>query len=872
MSTGSIHMNGTITIAVAKEIENNQKLSGTYKGSDFKESPTKTVSQTKKYQGDSVETSQIISTPAVTPPLNTSARKRGSNTPVEPAVISGQVVPPKRRKIGRNDGSGEDNRNDYFCWLCHKEGTVVCCELCPRVYHSKCLELGSNLPQDWVCPECEKIMRAECIDTRSKAMSMITLDTLCTLLKYALERMKHQGCNPFEKPVDTASVAHYTDYIFNPMDLSQLERNIKKKMYGCTEAFLADAKWILHNCIIFNGTHHKLTSSAKMIIKICKHEMSEIELCPDCYLNSCIRKNDEWFSETCRTPHPLVWAKLKGYPFWPAKALREVDGQVDVRFFGAHDRSWVPTSAVFLLCKDIPTPIKKGRGGFENAMDELEKHIEKLSAKFGKYEFAPFRTPYDQRNVYAHVKLKSKTMKRLNRKQKLGTQKTKTDVKVQYGLNKLGGRVLGQSERQSVVSKTAFAVKNKYMSVDSKQGEKTTATKTASAVKNKYNSIITTRRSLMRSNSESSSSNNSSPVKKMVLISMSTVDDKKVITSIKECKSESDENAGIVLTPSELSGNKKDSDISETKCVKISKSDIVDKIKQKMDLISDDENVMEEDNHVTDNNQSDSFKTEDRVIQRETTPDNTVTSEKSVLQQASLSKSSDIFSIVHSSLVKESGAKISKSGLENQELSDSKLTSVKDEYVSDQEKTTVRDSSSPSPSKKKYLENLQKTIESCKNKLGIVGENDQIGDDIEDEVDDDDDEDDNDEDDDEKMSDDGNEKTDDKKDEVVKNKENDTDYLKMSESTQKEAEVSMSSKESVDKDVSKEIDNITEKSKTEESSERTKSPETNTKSDIMQKASDSLIISYQVLRILQIKVLKNLMLQRKQTTKAESKI
>lgn len=30
-------------------------------------------------------------------------------------------------------------------------------------------------------------------------------------------------------------------------------QNVKKKMYGCTEAFLADAKWILHNCIIYNG-------------------------------------------------------------------------------------------------------------------------------------------------------------------------------------------------------------------------------------------------------------------------------------------------------------------------------------------------------------------------------------------------------------------------------------------------------------------------------------------------------------------------------------------------------------------------------------------------------------------------------------------
>ena len=31
-------------------------------------------------------------------------------------------------------------------------------------------------------------------------------------------------------------------------------QNIKKKAYGSTEAFVADVKWILHNCIVFNGS------------------------------------------------------------------------------------------------------------------------------------------------------------------------------------------------------------------------------------------------------------------------------------------------------------------------------------------------------------------------------------------------------------------------------------------------------------------------------------------------------------------------------------------------------------------------------------------------------------------------------------------
>ena len=75
-------------------------------------------------------------------------------------------------------------------------------------------------------------------------------------------------------------------------------QNAKKKMYGCTEAFLADAKWILHNCIIYNGGNHKMTQIAKVLIKICEHEMNETEVCPECYLAAC-QKRDNWFCEPC---------------------------------------------------------------------------------------------------------------------------------------------------------------------------------------------------------------------------------------------------------------------------------------------------------------------------------------------------------------------------------------------------------------------------------------------------------------------------------------------------------------------------------------------------------------------------------------------
>ncbi|XP_069740298.1 MYND-type zinc finger-containing chromatin reader ZMYND8 isoform X6 [Narcine bancroftii] len=249
----------------------------------------------------------------------------------------------------------------------------------------------------------QKITVAECIETQSKAMTMLTIDQLSYLLKFALQKMKQPGTEPFQKPVSLEQHPDYAEYIFHPMDICTLEKNVKKKMYGCTEAFLADVKWILHNCIIYNGANHKLTATAKVIIKICEHEMNEIEVCPECYLAAC-QKRDNWFCEPCSNPHPLVWAKLKGFPFWPAKALRDKDGQVDARFFGQHDRAWVPINNCYLMSREIPFSVKKTKSIFNSAMQEMEVYVENIRKKFGTFNYAPFRSPYTPNNQFQMLK------------------------------------------------------------------------------------------------------------------------------------------------------------------------------------------------------------------------------------------------------------------------------------------------------------------------------------------------------------------------------------------------------------------------------------------------------------------------------------
>lgn len=58
----------------------------------------------------------------------------------------------------------------------------------------------------------------------------------------------------FWGPVDTKAFPHYREYIVHPMDLMMLEKNVSNKVYGCTEAFLADVKWIVHNSTVFNSS------------------------------------------------------------------------------------------------------------------------------------------------------------------------------------------------------------------------------------------------------------------------------------------------------------------------------------------------------------------------------------------------------------------------------------------------------------------------------------------------------------------------------------------------------------------------------------------------------------------------------------------
>lgn len=351
--------------------------------------------------------------------IQTNEQNNGSED--EKSISSEKCIESKVNKILSNDRNTHKNevlRKDMYCWDCHKEDITHSCRACQRSYHQKCSSLKNRFKinifnanvEHFLCPECEDIMRLEEADNGSGSVSSQTLgvNRLTQLLKYTIITVKAADRNQkFSNPVSVKKYPDYQKLIVNPMDLSLIERNVKNGTYGSTNSFLADVKWIYHNCFIFNcNSGTALLTEAKNIIRVAKQECEEIEICPDCYYNYYYLEEKHYFASTCVRPHAIVWAKLSGHPYWPAKVVR-FDlrrNLIDVRFFGTHDKCWLKPENCYFMSKEYPynkKPSKFDETKFNDAISDMNLHLDNLENKNpGLFKFYEKNVHFNTDKIY----------------------------------------------------------------------------------------------------------------------------------------------------------------------------------------------------------------------------------------------------------------------------------------------------------------------------------------------------------------------------------------------------------------------------------------------------------------------------------------
>ena len=95
--------------------------------------------------------------------------------------------------------------------------------------------------------------------------------------------------------------------------------------------YFQDIIYILLSII---SVHSNMADLARQMFRDCTYDLKDITMCRDCYRYANERQEKYWFCKPCRPFHELVYAKQKGFPYWPAKVIRVLEGgqNYDVRY------------------------------------------------------------------------------------------------------------------------------------------------------------------------------------------------------------------------------------------------------------------------------------------------------------------------------------------------------------------------------------------------------------------------------------------------------------------------------------------------------------------------------------------------------------
>ncbi|RXG72320.1 Zinc finger MYND domain-containing protein 11 [Armadillidium vulgare] len=300
----------------------------------------------------------------------------------------------------------EPDTHDWYCFECHQSGEVVCCSKCYRVFHSTCLDSTDFPfhPNLFVCPICKKRLYQ-----RSAGRSRLAREELNGLLMFIVSRLKEKlPMNILERVVTSTtqkSNVFISDrgagqsqgkteqngginlsepwraqiLLHHQMDLRTMEQKAQDGRYKTLLDFEIDALTIVHNVVIFHGVHSTMADMGRQMLRDCQHDLAELDQCKDCFHYSREKNERYWFCKPCNPPHELVFAKEKGFPYWPAKVLKVENDIYHVRFFGnQHQIADVDKSCIKPITTSLHSIQVKRTSAWIKAYEELKKHQEFL--------------------------------------------------------------------------------------------------------------------------------------------------------------------------------------------------------------------------------------------------------------------------------------------------------------------------------------------------------------------------------------------------------------------------------------------------------------------------------------------------------------
>ncbi|XP_048059234.1 nuclear body protein SP140-like protein isoform X1 [Megalobrama amblycephala] len=150
-----------------------------------------------------------------------------------------------------------DQKNDDMCYICDFGGDLVCCDECPRAFHSRCHlpAVDEDSLGEWICTFCVLRTSQQWRDSSSMTeqealnapVSQYRLHCHYLLLYVYKEDIKEVFV---KDPRQT--VFRYSEFISKPMWLDRIKVKLESDQYQTVGVFVSDFQLIFSNCRTFN--------------------------------------------------------------------------------------------------------------------------------------------------------------------------------------------------------------------------------------------------------------------------------------------------------------------------------------------------------------------------------------------------------------------------------------------------------------------------------------------------------------------------------------------------------------------------------------------------------------------------------------------
>lgn len=168
--------------------------------------------------------------------------------------------------------------HDWYCFVCHGEGSLLKCQNCFRVYHPHCLSSTgiSEKPKGFTCLPCLTMNKIQKFQMEGAVDSRAVYNKIDLLMTWIVSMA---GSTFDLLPDDTVDITEEQAQwiIYNHIDLNSIRNNLNRGVYSHIKHFALDFELLVHDAILLFGKDSKQGELIKIIWKDVKKEIDAFE-------------------------------------------------------------------------------------------------------------------------------------------------------------------------------------------------------------------------------------------------------------------------------------------------------------------------------------------------------------------------------------------------------------------------------------------------------------------------------------------------------------------------------------------------------------------------------------------------------------------